>query len=175
MPARLQCPACSAPLDVPGVRADTLRCPYCGTAVLLTERPGGVEATAGAGHPETVAEVVRLLRAGRKVDAVKLYRERFGVGLKEAKEAVERIAAGQPPGTLPAPARAGAAFGCAGAVLALAVGAGVLAAVLGSDGPAHSDPPPVAAPVAAPPVPAEPAPPPGFAEPVLEFGEEGVG
>lgn len=36
-------------------------------------------------------EVVRLLLAGRKIDAVRVVRQRTGLGLKEAKEAVEAI------------------------------------------------------------------------------------
>lgn len=35
-----------------------------------------------------------LLRDGKKIPAVKAYREATGVGLKEAKEAVDRIEAG---------------------------------------------------------------------------------
>lgn len=34
------------------------------------------------------------LRAGRKIEAIKLYRQRSGVGLKEAKDSVEAIDAG---------------------------------------------------------------------------------
>jgi large subunit ribosomal protein L7/L12 len=34
------------------------------------------------------------LRAGRKVEAIKVYRQRQGVGLKHAKDAVEAIDAG---------------------------------------------------------------------------------
>ena len=41
-----------------------------------------------------MAEVVQLLRAGKKIEAIKIYREIFGVGLKEAKDAVEAIEAG---------------------------------------------------------------------------------
>lgn len=37
-------------------------------------------------------DVVSLLEQGRKIEAVKVYRERTGVGLKQAKEAVETIA-----------------------------------------------------------------------------------
>ena len=37
-------------------------------------------------------DVLRLLQAGKKIQAVKLYRERMGGGLKEAKEAVEAVA-----------------------------------------------------------------------------------
>lgn len=56
------------------------------------------------------AEVVSLLRQGQKIPAIKIYRERTGVGLKEAKEAVEAIATEQD-----IPRAAGA--GCGGAVL----------------------------------------------------------
>ncbi|QDU59287.1 hypothetical protein Pan216_01150 [Planctomycetes bacterium Pan216] len=38
-------------------------------------------------------EVLDLLREGRKIQAIKLVREHTGAGLKEAKEAVEAIAA----------------------------------------------------------------------------------
>ena len=40
---------------------------------------------------ELTRQVIRLLGRGEKIEAVKLYRTRFGGGLKEAKEAVERI------------------------------------------------------------------------------------
>ncbi|MFI6563837.1 ribosomal protein L7/L12 [Streptomyces sp. NPDC050534] len=36
-------------------------------------------------------EVGALLRDGRKIEAIKVYREATGAGLKEAKEAVEKI------------------------------------------------------------------------------------
>ena len=37
-------------------------------------------------------DVVQELMQGRKIQAIKIYRERTGVGLAEAKDAVERIA-----------------------------------------------------------------------------------
>jgi ribosomal protein L7/L12 len=37
------------------------------------------------------------IAAGRKIEAIKLYREATGAGLAEAKEAVELIEAGKPP------------------------------------------------------------------------------
>jgi hypothetical protein len=37
------------------------------------------------------AEVLDLLSRGRKIEAIKAYRERTGAGLKEAKDAVDRI------------------------------------------------------------------------------------
>lgn len=40
---------------------------------------------------EAVEEIKRLLRAGNKIEAIKIYRQRTEAGLKEAKEAVERL------------------------------------------------------------------------------------
>src|SRR5262249_42665654 len=40
-------------------------------------------------------EVATLLEQGQKIEAIKRYRERTGVGLKEAKDAVEAIQRGQ--------------------------------------------------------------------------------
>lgn len=45
---------------------------------------------------QKLKEVKRLVQSGRMIDAVKLYREITGVGLKEAKDAVEQIARGEP-------------------------------------------------------------------------------
>ena len=42
--------------------------------------------------PEQKHEIVELLMAGRKIDAIKKHREMTGLGLKESKEAVEAIA-----------------------------------------------------------------------------------
>jgi ribosomal protein L7/L12 len=39
------------------------------------------------------ADLLDLVRAGRKIEAVKLCRERTGLGLKEAKDAVDALAA----------------------------------------------------------------------------------
>jgi len=42
---------------------------------------------------EDLASVEEAVRAGRMIEAIKLYREATGVGLAEAKAAVDRIAA----------------------------------------------------------------------------------
>jgi ribosomal protein L7/L12 len=42
-------------------------------------------------HDEWLAEVVTLARSGQKIQAIKRYRELTGEGLKEAKEAVDRL------------------------------------------------------------------------------------
>lgn len=48
--------------------------------------------TSTATNDSITDEVVSLLERGEKIQAVKLYREKSGVGLKEAKEAVEELA-----------------------------------------------------------------------------------
>jgi len=43
-------------------------------------------------NPDTLrSDVERLARAGKKIDAIKLVRERAGLGLKEAKQFVEAL------------------------------------------------------------------------------------
>lgn len=94
MPAPLRCPTCSAPLDLPPAHADTLRCTYCGAGVLLTERSGQVQAAAShPQHTRAIAEVLKHLHAGDKIGAIRVYREHFGLGLTEAKDAVDRLEA----------------------------------------------------------------------------------
>lgn len=45
-------------------------------------------------EPDAFGEVRAHLRAGKKIQAIKIYRELTGTGLKEAKDAVERMEAG---------------------------------------------------------------------------------
>jgi ribosomal protein L7/L12 len=59
-------------------------------------------------------EVVVLLRAGRKIEAVKVYRQRHRVGLKEARKAVEALGAQH--------GVAARGFGCAGVILLIVAG-----------------------------------------------------
>jgi sugar lactone lactonase YvrE/DNA-directed RNA polymerase subunit RPC12/RpoP len=196
MPAALRCPTCSAPLDLPPEHATMARCTYCGAAILLTERGGSVQAAAQqAQHTDAIAEVLRQLRAGSKIGAIAAYRERFGVGLAEAKHAVERIEAGQEDGALtPAPgstlgggrpagsprASSGGVLtilGCTGLVIFMVIRVVLLmrpeaekpAVPAPQGGPVATAPRPPAA------DPTKPAGPPPFAQPVMRFGSEGTG
>jgi hypothetical protein len=63
-----------------------VQCAHCGAALSMPEG----SATAS---PEMVKQIQDLLAQGRKIDAIKRFREQTGVGLKEAKDAVERFAA----------------------------------------------------------------------------------
>ncbi|HYE95075.1 MAG TPA: NHL repeat-containing protein [Rubricoccaceae bacterium] len=101
MLSSLRCPTCSAPLDPPGPHARSLTCPYCGASVLLTG-PAGQARDADAQHQQVIGEVLNLLRSGSTIQAIKVYRGGLGGGLREAKEAIERLQAGQPAGSIPA-------------------------------------------------------------------------
>jgi ribosomal protein L7/L12 len=46
---------------------------------------------------QLLADIRGHIAAGRKIEAIKLYRDATGAGLAEAKEAVELIEAGKPP------------------------------------------------------------------------------
>jgi sugar lactone lactonase YvrE len=104
MPKVFACSTCAAPLSKPETAQQTIVCSYCGSTLLLPEemwgtRPGGW--TIGSGDSVLakagkIAEIAQLIRAHRKMDAIKLYRETFGVGLNEARDAVERLESGQP-------------------------------------------------------------------------------
>ena len=49
--------------------------------------------SAAAPTPPSDAEILRLVREGRTIEAIKIHRERSGLGLKEAKDAVDALAA----------------------------------------------------------------------------------
>src|SRR5436190_3804330 len=118
MPQDFNCPNCGAPLDYKGGDDVTLRCPFCNTSVIVPQElrtPSAASATtfdldqfnqlagreplAGeplAGQADKLQEIGRLVRENKKIEAIKLYREIFRVGLKEAKDAVDALAEGRP-------------------------------------------------------------------------------
>jgi streptogramin lyase len=167
--------------------ASTVRCPYCGAGVLLTERSGHVEAAAShEQHTDAIADVLRQLRAGNKIAAIKVYRERFGVGLKEAKDAVERLESGQPAGTVRGGASPGAGapraagLGCGLMVVLIALVVTVFATRRGGDAPEPSTPAPLSGTPASPtpraeaPVAEQPEDA-GYGRVVMRFGSAGTG
>ena len=86
----------------------------------LAEAKAAVETLAAGGTPAAKAEpgadddLLEFVRAGKKITAIKMYRERYHVGLKEAKDAVEALAAEH--------GIAAQRSGCAGVVLLGLVG-----------------------------------------------------
>ncbi len=90
------------------------------TAVGLAEAKAAVESLERGESPSTKqsedssfeTEIVSLLQGGKKIEAIKLYRERTGVGLKEAKDFIDALAADPRVATTPK-------SGCLGVVLLL--------------------------------------------------------
>lgn len=63
-------------------------------ALFVLSRRGGRSPSSGAAlpHPPVQPDDVEgLVRAGRKIDAIKAFRARHRVGLKEAKDAVDAL------------------------------------------------------------------------------------
>jgi ribosomal protein L7/L12 len=73
------------------VATDAARCPHCGA--WLSQPADAPEPN----HESLEDEIRSLLRQGRKIEAISLYREQVGVGLAAAKDAVERIGRGDSP------------------------------------------------------------------------------
>jgi ribosomal protein L7/L12 len=60
-------------------------------AVVMLRRSGETVTMPSHGAPGATNSVEAALAAGRKIEAIKLYREQHGVGLREAKDAVEAL------------------------------------------------------------------------------------
>jgi hypothetical protein len=77
-----------------------------------------------------MSEVRSFIKAGNKIGAIKLYREITGVGLAEAKEAVEKMVAERNAASAPTPAglpaNAPQKSGCLGAIALVAGSAGLV-------------------------------------------------
>lgn len=102
MPQSFRCDSCAAPLEFAGGRAAFQRCEFCGNQMLV---PAGVREAfdshfdLGGGlidQARKLKEIKRLATSGNQIHAIKLYRETFNCGLKEAKDAVDGIIAGKP-------------------------------------------------------------------------------
>jgi ribosomal protein L7/L12 len=143
------CPNCGAPVDTAkpqamedleqqvrllleqGKKLEAVKRYKEQTDVSLLEAKNAVEAIESGDLPpkppvpddEMEAELLRLLEAGDKIEACKLYRNRTGVQLIEAKQAVEALAARHGIAS-----KAGG--GCAGVLLAIVVAAVVVGVLM---------------------------------------------
>ncbi|MCJ7623332.1 MAG: 6-bladed beta-propeller, partial [Anaerolineaceae bacterium] len=95
----VECPTCGGPLDFESGDARTVRCTYCNTSIIVPEELRGKkpEDIADSFSEQTVGlkEVLKLLRADRKIEAIKVYRSQTGLGLREAKEVIDRLTEGR--------------------------------------------------------------------------------
>ncbi len=90
LPKTLTCPSCGAPLEVDGTSA-LVRCKFCKNTAFVP----GVVTPQVSDSGDALAEIRRLAESGNLIDAIHRYREVYAVGLKEAKDAVEALAAGK--------------------------------------------------------------------------------
>jgi ribosomal protein L7/L12/sugar lactone lactonase YvrE len=102
MPQSLKCPSCNAPLEVENEFASIIRCDFCNVSSNLNAFNAGQNFQmnfGGAGlldQARKLKEIKHLALSGRAIHAIKLYRETFGGGLAEAKDAVDNIIDGKP-------------------------------------------------------------------------------
>ena len=95
-PKSLTCPTCGAPLDYDGTSA-SVRCNFCKNVVVLRTPKPDTEHKAWLDtpvRPPLSEDILDLLRTGKKIEAIKRYREAYDVSLARAKYAIEQIEAG---------------------------------------------------------------------------------
>ena len=109
MPQSFSCPNCSAPLDVEGDGSATLRCPYCNTSVIIPDelrvrKPGTrtISSTYSTFNPQDQANLDEKLisirekaLAGDTIEAIRLLRQTFVVGLSKARQLVDAMQHGE--------------------------------------------------------------------------------
>lgn len=107
--------------------AEVELCGGCGAKILDRDRQTTAaepapDGDSGKADSALVGQVLKELQTGGKIAAIKLYREQTGVGLKDAKDAVEALGAKH--------GIVATRSGCAGVLLVLLLAGGTLAAVL---------------------------------------------
>jgi hypothetical protein len=198
MPEALKCPTCAAPLDYPANGEQSMRCPYCNSTVVLpgNQHSGSSNVDLSAilgpmlGKGVDIAALTNLLRSGNKIEAIRIFRQSSGMGLAEAKDAVEKLAAdhavnrggGLPAYNSPNAAKLGTSglkFGF-GLTMAIIIFTFILMRIISSS--AHKQiaksvaswPNPVDIRSSLPTAPVAPVAP-TFAHMTMEFGAEGIG
>lgn len=90
IPKTLTCPSCGAPLEVDG-SSSLVRCKFCKNTAFVP----GVAQSIIPDSADALAEIRQLAESGNLIEAIRRYRELYAVGLKDAKGAVEALAAGK--------------------------------------------------------------------------------
>lgn len=107
MPQIFKCASCSGPLEFIGGK--TQKCSFCGSTVLVppylfadddpgmrVDIPAQRELDDLTQKALIFAEIKKLIADGKKIHAIKLYHEKFGVGLGDAKDAIDKLERGEP-------------------------------------------------------------------------------
>lgn len=100
------CPSCGVTLQPDGSKASIV-CDYCGTTVIVpeelreAERQPAISISINGVSVDTfnppgisdlkMFEIVQLLRANQKIQAIKEYRQQTGAGLKESKDVIDGV------------------------------------------------------------------------------------
>jgi DNA-directed RNA polymerase subunit RPC12/RpoP len=186
MTEALKCPSCSASLEAPPGNATSMRCPYCNSTVMLVSDSQGKVMAAFAGDPEVSGagksngweKVAELLRAGKKIEAIRLYRELNGVGLATAKTAIDQMAAENPTiVAVPTGGKFAVRFAMGILFFVVLIIILIVHSIRNQAVPpqAASLPPPITVPQLMAEPPGPPPPPPEYADKKVEFGAEGIG
>jgi ribosomal protein L7/L12/DNA-directed RNA polymerase subunit RPC12/RpoP len=107
MAQSFNCPNCSAPLDFDGEDV-TVRCPYCNSSVIVPNQLNTSSFAAGRspslpvvgldtliGQANKLKEIVQLIKGGKRIEAINLYRDTFETSLGDAQAAIEKLSSGQ--------------------------------------------------------------------------------
>ena len=96
MPRSLKCPTCNAPLEITDAEQQIDVCEFCGNRILLSPDDHRDEPDGLIEQARNLQKIKQMAQSGNMIEAIKLFRSTFGVGLKEAKEAVEGLASRRP-------------------------------------------------------------------------------
>lgn len=100
MPESFKCPSCGAPLEFE--KTAMQKCRFCGSNIIApsprysqTNAANFVDVSELSGKALKIVEIQQLIRSGNKIQAIKIFRETFSVGLKEAKDSVDAMERGE--------------------------------------------------------------------------------
>ena len=102
MTTNFQCPSCSADLQFESGASGFQNCPSCGGKIIVPSEVFQHTAPEDAGEFALaerknlkITEIQKEMQEGRKINAVKIFRETFGTDLKTSKDYVEAIERGE--------------------------------------------------------------------------------
>lgn len=98
MTESFRCPSCNAPLRYEAGDGAVITCEFCNNSILVPENMRGAAPRPGEATTDQIAQlekIIDLIHENQQIEAIKLYRSTFNVGLAEAKQAVDQLTMGQ--------------------------------------------------------------------------------